>query len=155
MSDFTTGGTDGADGSTGELAHSAAEVSWVTSLALEKESSLRPCPEDVRNTFFSLDFSPETNGQTMSRPGGPTHRAKFAAGSAARVRLFPSSLWRLARSRRPSSRRRCCAPEVAVWRASRSRPRTRTSRRTSPIGPREIRARCHVTSGSHLQTTER
>lgn len=56
MSDLTTGGTEGADGRTGELAHSAAEVSWVTSLALEKGSF---GPEDVLNTFFNLDFRPE------------------------------------------------------------------------------------------------
>jgi hypothetical protein len=55
---LTTGGTVGADGRTGELAHKAAEVSCVTNLALENESSFRPSPEDVRNTFFNFDFSP-------------------------------------------------------------------------------------------------
>lgn len=56
MRDFTTGGTVGPDGRTGELAHSAAEVSCVTNLALENAS----CgPEDVRNTFLSLDLKPE------------------------------------------------------------------------------------------------
>lgn len=58
MRDLTTGGTVGADGRTGVLAHNAAEVSCVTNLALENASSLRPNPEDVRNTFLNLDFKP-------------------------------------------------------------------------------------------------
>lgn len=35
INDFTTGGTVGADGKTGELAHNAADVNCVTNLALE------------------------------------------------------------------------------------------------------------------------
>lgn len=60
INDFTTGGTVGADGKTGELAHNAADVNCVTNLALEILSLLWPGPEDVLNTLRNLDFKPET-----------------------------------------------------------------------------------------------
>lgn len=58
--DFTTGGTVGADGKTGELAHRAADVNCVTNLALDILSFVCPGPEDVLNTLRNLDFIPET-----------------------------------------------------------------------------------------------
>lgn len=60
IKDLTTGGTPvGDDGNTGELAHKAADVSWVTKRALEMLSLLWPGPEDERNTFRNFDFKPE------------------------------------------------------------------------------------------------
>lgn len=57
--DLTMGGTEPELGSTGLLAHNAADVNWVTNRALENVSV--DGPEDVRNTFFSLDFKPGQN----------------------------------------------------------------------------------------------
>lgn len=63
MRDFTTDGTAAwAEGKTGELAHKAADVNCVTSLAL---SPLLPGPEDVRKTFLSFDFRPVENSQNL------------------------------------------------------------------------------------------
>lgn len=45
-------------GKTGLLAQSAAVVSCVTNRVVENVSE--DGPEDVRNTFFSLDFRPAT-----------------------------------------------------------------------------------------------
>lgn len=64
MSDLTTGGQVGPDGRTGELAHRAADVSCVTSLALEKVSCVGL--EDVRNTLLSFDFRPGTDNNNIN-----------------------------------------------------------------------------------------
>ena len=58
INDLTIGGTVGPDGSTGLLAHKAADVSCVTRRALDKSFVFGP--EDVRNTLRSLDFKPKT-----------------------------------------------------------------------------------------------
>lgn len=74
INDFTTGGTVGPDGSTGVLAHKAADVSCVTKRALEKESLLLFGPEDVLNTFLNLDFKPITKKKTYIEVFNPDFR---------------------------------------------------------------------------------
>lgn len=82
MSDFTRGGTFGAEGKTGELAHNAADVSWVTSRALDS-SSLWLGLEDVRNTFFNFDFRPaNVNSAYIFNIAKLNYKTKFLFQSA-------------------------------------------------------------------------
>lgn len=157
--DLTTGGTVGAAGKTGLLAHSAADVNCVINRALDELSALGP--DEVRNTLRSLDLIPETFKASMciwcitqasvsdaGHSGFTSHLVIVAsrldaAPGVGRAQLClevvacPQCL-----SHCPSGRKTCSAREDGDERIFLWHRRTHNGRSSEPIAPLEGPYRC-------------